>query len=140
MVTADTEPVSVESSIKWLNEHSAAKRPLWIIENNESETIGWVSFQDFYGRPAYDATAEISIYLDKDHRGKGLGRSVLQHCINNCNSMGIKTLVGFIFLHNEPSIKLFTQLGFEDWGTLPNIAILDNTERTLKIFGRRITP
>ena len=139
MVTADTEPVTVESRINWLNEHSANKRPLWIAEDDKKNIIGWVSFQDFYGRPAYDATAEISIYLDKDHREKGLGRSVLQHCIDKCPSMGIKTLVGFIFLHNEPSIKLFTQLGFEDWGTLPNIAILDNTERTLKIFGKRIS-
>ena len=138
MVTADAEPVTIESRINWLNEHSAGKRPLWIIENNE-RVIGWVSFQDFYGRPAYDATAEISIYLDKDHRGKGLGRSVLQYCIDNCASLGIKTLVGFIFQHNEPSIKLFTQLGFEDWGTLPNIAMLDNIERTLKIFGKRIS-
>ena len=138
MVTADAELVTIESRINWLNEHSAGKRPLWVIENNE-RVIGWVSFQDFYGRPAYDATAEISIYLDKDYRGKGLGRSVLEHCIDSCTSMGIKTLVGFIFQHNEPSIKLFTQLGFEDWGTLPNIAMLDNIERTLKIFGKRIS-
>jgi L-amino acid N-acyltransferase YncA len=44
---------------------------LWIVENDESEIIGWVSFQDFYGRSAYDGTAEISIYLDEKFRGKG---------------------------------------------------------------------
>ena len=138
MVTADTEPVTVESKIAWLEEHNT-KRPLWIIENENKEITGWISFQDFYGRPAYNATAEISIYLHKDHRGKGLGKSVLQQCIDKCPGLGIKNLVGFIFQHNEKSIQLFTQLGFEDWGTLPNIAVLDNIERTLKIFGKRIS-
>ncbi len=40
MVTADTEPVTVESRITWLNEHTPDKRPLWIIEN-KNEIIGW---------------------------------------------------------------------------------------------------
>jgi L-amino acid N-acyltransferase YncA len=138
MVTADTKPVTVESRIAWLNEHHPFKRPLWIIEYQKGEIIGWVSFQNFYGRPAYDATAEISIYLSSSERGKGLGKLILQHCIDHCSSLGIKTLLGFIFQHNEPSLKLFRKFGFEDWGTLPNIAVLDNIEYTLKILGKRI--
>ncbi|WP_339382997.1 GNAT family N-acetyltransferase, partial [Klebsiella aerogenes] len=62
MVTADTMPVTVESREEWFNEHNPGKRPLWVIENPSGEIIGWVSFQSFYGRPAYDATVEISIY------------------------------------------------------------------------------
>jgi len=78
MVTADVEPVSVESRISWFYEHKPGKRPLWVIKNKEEVIIGWVSFQNFYGRPAYEATAEISIYLHKDYRGKGFGK---QHLI-----------------------------------------------------------
>src|ERR1700709_2056399 len=82
MVTADTEPVTIESRIKWFNEHSPNKRPLWVIEDESHAILGWASFQSFYGRPAYDATVEISIYLDEQQRGKGLGKQVLQHCID----------------------------------------------------------
>lgn len=138
MVTADTENVSVESRKKWFDEHNSLKRPLWVIEDNTNKIIGWVSFQSFYGRPAYDATVEISIYLDIDQRGKGLGKQILQNCIENAPSFGVKTLLGFIFSHNEPSLKLFRHLGFEDWATLPNIALLDGQERGLKILGKRI--
>jgi L-amino acid N-acyltransferase YncA len=138
MVTADTEPVSVASRQKWFNEHTPSKRPLWIIEDESHKIIGWVSFQSFYGRPAYDATVEISIYLDTEQRGKGLGKEILQFCIENSIKLGIKTLLGFIFSHNEPSLKLFRHFGFEDWATLPNIAILDGQERGLKILGKRI--
>ncbi len=138
MVTADTEPVSVESKKKWFDEHNSTKRPLWVIENKSDEIIGWVSFQSFYGRPAYDATVEISIYLDVQQRGKGLGKQILQYSIDNAPKFGIKTLLGFIFAHNEPSLKLFRSFGFEDWATLPNIAELDGQERGLKILGKRI--
>lgn len=138
MVTADTEPVSVESRQKWFDEHNTTNRPLWVIENNSNQIIGWVSFQSFYGRPAYDATVEISIYLDETQRGKGIGKQVLQYCLDKSPNFGVKTLLGFIFAHNEPSLKLFRYFGFEDWATLPNIALLDGQERGLKILGKRI--
>ena len=138
MVTADTEVVSIESRQKWYQDHRPDKRPLWIIEDTEKKIIGWVSFESFYGRPAYDGTVEISIYIDEGQRGKGLGKSVLQYCIDNATKFGTKTLLGFIFSHNEPSLKLFRHFGFEDWATLPNIALLDGQERGLKILGKRI--
>ena len=138
MVTADTEPVTVESRMPWFYEHNSAIRPLWVIEKEDNQIIGWISFQSFYGRPAYAATAEISIYLDASQRGKGIGKEVLQYSIDQAKQMGIKTLLGFIFAHNEPSIKLFRQLGFEDWATLPDIAVLDGIERSLKILGKRL--
>ena len=46
LVTADLEPVSVESKIDWFNEHHSETRPLWIVEDAQKNTIGWVSFQD----------------------------------------------------------------------------------------------
>ena len=138
MVTADLEPVSVESKIAWLHEHKPGKRPLWIVKNKVEEIIGWVSFQNFYGRPAYNATAEISIYLREDHRGKGLGKQVLDYSIDECGNLGIKTLLGYIFAHNEPSLRLFYKAGFAEWAHLPNIALLDGFERSLKILGKRV--
>jgi L-amino acid N-acyltransferase YncA len=139
MVTADTEPVSVESKIQWFEEHTPEKHPLWVIEDENDQIIGWISFQAFYGRPAYSATAEISIYLDENQRGKGMGKKILAYSLNKCTELGIKTILGFIFAHNEPSLKLFRHSGFEDWGTLPDVAVLDGEEKSLKILGKRIS-
>lgn len=136
MVTADTHPVTVESRINWFNEHKG-KRPLWIVED-EKGIIGWVSFSSFYGRPAYDNTAEVSIYLKATERGKGIGTKVLQHIIDECGGLGVKTLLGYIFAHNEPSLKLFRSFGFSEWARLPNIAVLDGVERSLVIVGKRV--
>jgi phosphinothricin acetyltransferase len=55
-------------------------------------------------------------------------------------SLGIKTLIGYIFSHNEPSLRLFRSFGFEEWGKLPNIADMDGKEYSLSIVGKRINP
>lgn len=138
LVTADTEPVKVESKWTWFQQHTVNKRPLWIVENAENKCIGWVSFQDFYGRPAYAATAEVSIYLLASQRGQGVGEQVLKYVLEKAPQLGINTLLGFIFSHNEPSLKLFRKLGFDDWGKLPHVAVLDGIERSVVIVGKRV--
>jgi L-amino acid N-acyltransferase YncA len=137
MVTADIEPVSIESRQQWFSEHSPSSRPLWVVEY-QGRICAWMSFQSFYGRPAYQATAEISIYIHEDFRGMKLGKYLLQKAIDACPQLHIKTLLGFIFGHNEPSITLFTNFGFEKWAHLPNVAELDGIERDLLILGKRV--
>lgn len=137
MVTADTEPVTVQSREGWYYDHSPHFRPLWVVEH-DGKMCAWLSFQSFYGRPAYEATAELSIYIDSDFRGKGLGRYLLEQAIEKSPLLKIKTLLGFVFGHNEPSLRLFERFGFERWGMLPRVAELDGMERDLVIVGKRI--
>ena len=135
-VTADTEPVSVESRRAWLSEHSPTRRPLWVVD--DGAIAAWLSFSSFYGRPAYDTTAEISIYVDASRRRSGLGRALLAHALTQAPAIGVETLLGFIFGHNEPSLRLFEKHGFARWGTLPRVARLDDVARDLVIFGRAV--
>ena len=134
MVTADTAPVTVAAKRLWFDMHNAATRPLWMVEENKG-LIGWVSYTSFYGRPAYDGTAEISIYLDEHARGKGYGKKILQYCIEQAPALQIHTLLGFIFSHNKPSIQLFTHAGFSQWGLLKEVAVMDKKYYSLSIFG-----
>jgi L-amino acid N-acyltransferase YncA len=137
LATADLEPVSVESRRTWFQGRSPGLRPLWVIEQ-EGVIAGWLSFQSFYGRPAYHATAEISVYIAPPFHQRGLGKQLLATAINESPKLGLKTLLGFIFAHNQPSLKLFQSLGFEKWGHLPQVAELDEVERDLVIMGLRI--
>ena len=138
LVTADLEPVSVESKLDWFSEHNSETRPLWMVQDSQENTIGWVSFQDFYGRPAYQKTAEISIYIDENFRDKGFGRQILELSIEKCPSLGIENLLAFIFAHNLPSLTLFEKFGFKLWANLKNIAELDGEKRSLIILGKNI--
>lgn len=136
-VTADLEPVSVESRRAWFDAHGPAARPLWVVEQ-AGEVVAWLSFSDFYGRPAYRHTAEISIYLDPRVRGQGIGGRLLEAALARAPALGIHTALGFIFGHNLPSLKLFERYGFAPWGTLPRVAVLDDVERDLVIVGQRL--
>ena len=137
-VTADLEPVSVESRLAWFHAHDTKRRPLWVAEA-EGIVIGWLSFSDFYGRPAYSASVEVSVYLAEAARGKGLGRTFLQRAIDRAPGYGVRTLLGFIFGHNAASLALFERFGFTRWGELPRVASLDGVERDLIIVGLRLT-
>ena len=137
MVTADLEPVSVASRLKWFEEHSPSHRPLWVAHEGD-RVIGWISYSTFYGRPAYHATCEVSIYLAPEHRGRGLGTQLLQRCIEHAPRIGVTSLLGLIFGHNDPSLRLFEKMGFTRWGHLPRVAELDGVERDVVIVGRRV--
>ncbi|HEU4845589.1 MAG TPA: GNAT family N-acetyltransferase [Burkholderiaceae bacterium] len=142
-VTADTEPVSVESRLQWFEEHAPERRPLWVIEAADDDSaspamLGWISYSNFYGRPAYAGTAEVSIYIDEAWRGQGVGRYALEQAIAFAPRIKVHTLLGFIFGHNAPSLGLFRKYGFDTWANLPRVATLDGVERDLIILGKRV--
>lgn len=137
--TADLEPVSVESRMDWFREHDAARRPLWVIER-DGGVRAWLSLSSFYGRPAYDHTVEVSVYVDQDYRAQGLGSFLLGEALSRAPSMGVRTMLAFVFGHNAGSIALFSRFAFEPWGWLPGIAVLDGISRDLAIFGRHLEP
>jgi L-amino acid N-acyltransferase YncA len=135
--TADTEPVSVASRRPWFQEHTPERRPLWVAERGGT-VLGWLSFQSFYGRPAYAATAEVSVYVSGDAQRGGVGRRLLARAVEHAPGLGLTTLVAFVFGHNEPSLRLFEAHGFARWGHLPGVARLDGREADLLILGRRL--
>jgi L-amino acid N-acyltransferase YncA len=137
LATADTEPISVASRLAWMREHEPASHPLWVAAEG-TKIGGWLSFQPFYGRPAYRATAELSVYVSPACKRAGIGRALLGRAIEIAPGLGLATLLGFIFGHNEPSLALFEGFGFERWGLLPRVAELNGIERDLVIVGRRL--
>ncbi|MHB8380782.1 MAG: GNAT family N-acetyltransferase [Candidatus Binataceae bacterium] len=137
MATADLEPVMVELRRSWFEEHNAASRPLWVLARG-TEVLAWLSFQSFYGRPAYQATAEVSVYVAPRCQRQGNARLLVAEAIKRAPALGLRTLLAFIFGHNDPSIALFRSFGFETWANLPAVAALDGIERDLLILGRRV--
>ena len=139
IVTAELEPTTVEARLPWFREHSSEHYPFWVAES-EARVIGWLDFKKFLPRCAYRGTAEISVYVDEEFRRRGVGQRLLEQAIARASSLGITALVGSIFGHNEPSLKLFQRLGFERWGFFPGVAQLDGVERDLVVMGQHCPP
>lgn len=137
LATADTEPVTLEDRRPWFAGFNPSLRPLWVAERN-GEVVAWVGLRSFYGRPAYHRTVEVAVYVAPQAARQGIGRALLSHAMAGSPSRGIETILAFVFGHNQPSIALFQQAGFSEWGRLPRVAELDEVERDLLILGRRL--
>lgn len=138
LATADTEPTTLAQRERWMEQHFNTDRTIWVITNEGKETVGWLSVSDFYGRPAYRATVEVSLYLDEAAQGKGYARAAMQEFFKLCPQLGIKNIMAFVFAHNVPSIKLFESLGFKRWGLFPEIADMPQGKRSLEILGIKV--
>lgn len=137
MVTADLSLITIEQRLPWFEEHSPERLPLWIALDKD-EIVAWLSFQLFNKKPAYHITAELSIYVKEGRRKQGLASLLLTKALAQCPRLGFKNVVGLVFGHNQPSLQLFSQFGFQRWGTLPGVAELDGQARDLVIVGRSV--
>ncbi len=134
MATADLEPQSMEERKKWFEKHREGDRPAWVIEQNGAYA-GWMSFSNFYGRPAYSATVEFSLYIEQALQGQGLGKTAIAYALDKAPGLGIKTILAYVFGHNTPSLNLFKKMGFEQWAHLPGVADMDQKRIDLFILG-----
>lgn len=135
--TADTDLVTVAEKELWFASYDTT-RPIWVIEI-EQQIAGWVALESFYGRPAYQHTVEISLYIDENQQQLGLGQAALDWVISQLVVLKIDTIVAFIFAHNQASQGLFRKNGFSVWGHLPEVAIMDGQRYSLEILGRKFS-
>jgi L-amino acid N-acyltransferase YncA len=139
MATADLVPVKVEDRRAWFDEFSPGRRPLWVdCDPATGEVRAWLSVRSFYGRPAYEATVEVGVYTAPAAQRRGCARNLLAHALAAAPSLGIETLLAFVFGHNLASLRLFEAAGFRRWGVLPGVAKLDGIGRDLVILGRPV--
>jgi L-amino acid N-acyltransferase YncA len=138
LATADLEPVSTESRRAWFRDRDVARHPIWVTTEDDGHVVAWLSFGKFYGRPAYAATAEVSIYVAPSAQRSGIATHLMERARARAAPLGLTTFLAFVFAHNAPSLALCRKLGFTQWGHLPRIAVLDGVERDLLILGLRV--
>jgi L-amino acid N-acyltransferase YncA len=138
LATADTAPVTVESRRSWLRDHDVNRHPIWVAERG-GRVIAWLSISRFHERPAYAATAEVGIYVDPAAQRGGVATQLMEHALARAADLGIDSFVALVFAHNDRSVALCRKFGFETWGRLPRVAVLDGVDRDLLILGRRVS-
>lgn len=96
IVTADLTPVSYQERQAWFDGHTDL-RPLFVYQSG-SEILGWVSFKTFYGRPAYQGTVEISIYVASHARGQGIAKQLLDYAEHYAQTIAVNVFFSVYFL------------------------------------------
>lgn len=114
--TFDTETKTVEERMHWFLNHDE-KHPVIVAEIN-SQVIGFASLSKWSDRCAYDGTAEVSVYIDTNHRGKGVGKRMVEVIALEGERAGLTNLISRITEGNLSSIHIHEQLGFEHIGVM----------------------
>ena len=137
--TADTKPIAVADRVEWFRKFNT-KRPIWVAET-DGKVVATAYLSSFYaGRPAYDATAEVSVYIATAYHRRGIGSFLKRWVMDQCPRLGVTTLLSMYFDHNEATKRINDGLGFETMGHLKEIAVVQGQKRGLVIAGLRIPP
>ena len=117
--TFDTEPKTIKEQETWFADHDD-KHPIFVAEQ-DGFVVGWASLSRWSDRCAYSDTAEVSLYVNREHRGKGIGRKLLKAIIEEGRMNGLHTVIVRIAEGNETSIYLFKNEGFEFVGVMKEV-------------------
>lgn len=95
----------------------------WLVgqESSDGPVVGFARSSAWKGRCAYNWTAETSVYVHKDHHGKGLGRALYTRLFDVLRRQGYRTLIAGIALPNEASVKLHEALGMRQAAHLERV-------------------
>jgi phosphinothricin acetyltransferase len=117
--TFDTQPKTLEEQKEWFANHDA-RHPVLIAEQDDL-IVGWASLSQWSDRCAYSDTAEISLYVKEEHRGKGIGKQLMKVIIQEGKTAGLHTVIARIAGSNKISADLCKSFGFQYIGTMKGV-------------------
>jgi L-amino acid N-acyltransferase YncA len=131
LATFETEVPSWE---EWDAAHFPEHR---LVAELLGEVVGWAALSPASKRRCYAGVAENSVYVARDARGHGIGRSLLQALTAGAEAAGIWTIQTSIFPENRASLALHERCGFRVVGTRERIAKRDGIWRDTVFLERR---
>jgi L-amino acid N-acyltransferase YncA len=131
VATFETEPRSPEHVLGWIE----ADLPLVVAEDG-ADVLAWAIAHPYSSRAAYAGVGDFSIYVARECRGRGLGRSTVEALIAECEARGYWKLLSRIFPENEASLALCRSLGFREVGVYRRHGKLDGEWRDCVIVER----
>jgi L-amino acid N-acyltransferase len=117
--TFDTQPKNLQEQKEWFNNHQP-RHPILVAEQ-DGTVVGWASLSKWSDRCAYSDTAEASIYIKKEYRGKGIGKQLLEALLQEGKNISLHTIIARIAGDNKASIHLFRSEGFENIGAMREV-------------------
>jgi L-amino acid N-acyltransferase YncA len=123
VATLETEPRTPAERAEWLAGRDA-RHPVLVAEA-DGRVVGWASLNVFNARRAYAHVADLSLYVERGWRGRGVGRQLLEALIGRARELGFHKLVLAAFPWNEAGMRAYRRAGFRDVGTYREQGRLD---------------
>ena len=136
--TAHLSEIGLNERKDWFGGHDPERFPVFVAENSQ-QLCGWVSLGAYrQDRQALAHVAEVSYYVDEKEQGKGIGGRLLEHAIKVAPGFGFTILIAILLNKNPASIGLLEKFGFESWGVMPGIALIDGQEADHLYYGMKL--
>ena len=88
----------------------------------EGKVVGWIALSPSSSRCAYKGCVEMSVYVDRNYRGQGIGTALVNTIIREAEKDGYWSIYSAIFSINKASIALHKKCGFREIGYRERIA------------------
>lgn len=108
--------VDLDNRKAWFDLRMARGFPILVAEV-EGRVAGYASYGDWRPFDGFRQSVEHSVYVEKDHHGRGLGRALMTELIARAKVVGIHVMIAAIEAGNQGSIALHQKLGFRLVGT-----------------------
>jgi L-amino acid N-acyltransferase YncA len=93
----------------------------WLVAELQGEVVGFAYACPHRSRPAYRWAADVSVYVDAAHRGRGVGRALYEALFGQLRARRLRTVCAGITIPNEASVALHERLGFVPVGVYRGI-------------------
>jgi L-amino acid N-acyltransferase YncA len=123
LATLETELRDPDERRRWLGSRGT-RHPVVVAESG-TQIVAWASLNSFNPRQCYDHVADISVYVERSWRGKGVGRMLLARLLELGRSEGFHKLVLACFPTNKPGVALYERMGFVPVGVYREQGLLD---------------
>lgn len=131
--TCDMDLIAVEDHLAWFYSHDR-RTPIFVYQ--QGDTICGFAYLSPYrsGRRAVADICEISYYVDFTHHRQGIGSKLVHHCIAAARECQYTHMLALLLSCNKASIAVLEKIGFQLWGSLPDIATFDGKERYSHLY------
>jgi len=117
--TIDAECKRESEQVSWWNDHDP-RNPILVYEI-DGAVVGWGALSPWARRCSSATTAEVSVYVKKAFRGRGIGRKLLRSLLDEGKRLGHHAILARITTANEVSIRLHESFGFQYAGTVSEV-------------------
>jgi phosphinothricin acetyltransferase len=130
IATLETELRTPEERRQWMAARGP-RHPVFVAEAASpsgaapSTVVGWSSLNAFNPREAYRHVADLSVYVERGWRGRGVGRRLLEHLIERARTLGYHKMMLSTFPFNASGVALYERMGFTRVGVFREMGQLD---------------
>ncbi|CAM3812640.1 MULTISPECIES: arsinothricin resistance N-acetyltransferase ArsN1 family A [Paenibacillus] len=136
IATLEVDQKDIAYMNNWFEQHQ--DRYAVIVAEYDNGVIGWASLNPYSQRCAYDGVADLSIYIDRAFRGKGVGSMLLERLEEIAKEKDFYKIVLFTFPFNKNGQGLYHKLGYREVGVFEKQGILDGKYVDVKIMEKLI--